>query len=266
MPAGPTPVGDQVRLALSILGRGALIILGWILLTAVVPSFPGPVGPVLVAGLTIAFLATTGARVLRTPPTPQRPALRPGSVLALLAATALFAITSGSAYDYLVPSPDMEDAFDIYGSTGVAAAATLYAIQVGYGPMVEEFGFRGWYQRLFGHYWGRTAGIGTASALFAIGHWPPGWIPYFFVVGLIFGASYRATGRLLVPVLQHALFNAAVLATEPEPPFGSSIPLPAAPWAFAGLAVLLLIPLLRPGWVHRESTVAAPAPDRSTSA
>ncbi|MEM9345611.1 MAG: CPBP family intramembrane glutamic endopeptidase [Planctomycetota bacterium] len=81
-------------------------------------------------------------------------------------------------------------------------------------PLVEEFVFRGIFQtsllRLFrGMRW---PGLIVASAVFSVIHiavvpWQ-GLIP-LFVLGLVWGYLYERTGSLLVPILSHAVFNAA---------------------------------------------------------
>ena len=63
------------------------------------------------------------------------------------------------------------------------------------------------------HHFGPWPAVLVASAIFAAAHCTqPQAVPSLFVLAVVIGYNYERTGRLLAPILIHALFNAANLA------------------------------------------------------
>ena len=82
-------------------------------------------------------------------------------------------------------------------------------------PLAEEVFFRGLVQSFFRRalHSPRLA-ILLASAIFAAVHYnQPQAVPSLFVLALALGYNYERTGRLISPILIHAIFNAVNLAT-----------------------------------------------------
>lgn len=80
-------------------------------------------------------------------------------------------------------------------------------------PIGEELLFRGLGQSLLRRHFGPWPAVLVASAIFAAVHWSqPQAVPSLFVLAVVMGYNYERTGRLLAPILIHALFNAANLA------------------------------------------------------
>ena len=75
-------------------------------------------------------------------------------------------------------------------------------------PVVEEIVYRGLLQSTLRNYFrGPWPTVLLASALFAAMHMNPHAFPALFALGVVLGYNYERTGRLLAPMLIHALFN-----------------------------------------------------------
>jgi membrane protease YdiL (CAAX protease family) len=81
-------------------------------------------------------------------------------------------------------------------------------------PLAEEAFFRGMLQSMLRNYWTSPwPAVVLTSVLFAGVHvnlqtgenWQ--WVPALTALGLVLGYNYERTGRLLAPILIHALFN-----------------------------------------------------------
>ncbi len=82
-------------------------------------------------------------------------------------------------------------------------------------PIGEELLFRGLLQSLLRRHFGPWPAVLIASAVFAAAHCTqPQAVPSLFVLAVVMGYNYERTGRLLAPMLIHALFNAANLAVS----------------------------------------------------
>ncbi len=99
----------------------------------------------------------------------------------------------------------------------LAGGATLVLamiIAVIVAPIVEEVVFRGILFRALGDRIGVWFGAIVSSAIFAVIHVEvvlsqPVALGGLFMVGMVLALAYQWTGNLLVPVLGHAVFNAA---------------------------------------------------------
>jgi membrane protease YdiL (CAAX protease family) len=82
-------------------------------------------------------------------------------------------------------------------------------------PLAEEVFFRGLVQSVLRNYFGSPwVAVALASLLFASVHMDLHWAPALTALGLVLGYSYERTGRLLAPVLIHALFNGVSMVDE----------------------------------------------------
>jgi membrane protease YdiL (CAAX protease family) len=82
-------------------------------------------------------------------------------------------------------------------------------------PLAEEMFFRGIVQSFFRRaFHSPRLAILLASAIFAVVHHgsEPQALPSLFALALVLGYNYERTGRLISPILIHAIFNAVSLA------------------------------------------------------
>jgi membrane protease YdiL (CAAX protease family) len=116
-------------------------------------------------------------------------------------------------------SPETVSVWIASGPSPDAAAPVLIVLlrsirRVVLGPVVEEILFRG----LLVHLWAQKLGVRTAvlgsSLCFALLHMDP---IGSFVFGIVMVALYIRTGSLLVPIVAHALYNAAVVVASATP-------------------------------------------------
>ena len=89
----------------------------------------------------------------------------------------------------------------------------VFAVTVVLAPIAEELFFRGLGQSLLRKYIGRPwPAVLATSAIFAAAHYPLCKdMPALFLLGVALGYNYERTGRLLSPIIIHAIFNAVML-------------------------------------------------------
>jgi len=76
-------------------------------------------------------------------------------------------------------------------------------------PLTEEVFFRGLCQSMVQNYGRPWPAILVAAAFFALVHLAyPHSMPAMFALGVVLGYNYARSGRLLAPILIHAIFNA----------------------------------------------------------
>jgi membrane protease YdiL (CAAX protease family) len=93
----------------------------------------------------------------------------------------------------------------------------------------EELFFRGGLLAAFVNLWGAATGLLASTAVFALAHVPWNrrllpWTATAFVMGLVFGVMYLATGELAASIAAHVVVNHAnlrfILAYDPAPTLG----------------------------------------------
>lgn len=176
------------------------------------------VGLLLMIGLYAAFLR----RLIAHPGVPARRwallRLRPlkGEALrwTLLGIPVLLLLSwaLGEVYIRLVPVPP--ENFDPFGAFMETPSGRLAitALAVGIAPVLEEFFFRGFIQRLLERRFGTMAGIGGGAAIFAVVHVLPWVFPLHFFLGVAFGYAVYATRSIWAGVILHAANNAVAVA------------------------------------------------------
>ena len=92
-----------------------------------------------------------------------------------------------------------------------AAVVLLVAVIVVGAPLVEELVYRGLLQRSLSGRTSVVAGWLGVAALFTVIHFRPVEYPGLAVFALIVGATAALTGRLGLPIVTHAAFNATGL-------------------------------------------------------
>lgn len=144
-------------------------------------------------------------------------------------------VAFGVAAGLLVRAFDAFLSLALYGSTGLAPGATLFAGPVFWlavlsvvgpvivSPVLEEIAFRGVFQRAFGSslgggVWGWTTAVLVTSVLFAVAHVVTGSgalgpvVVTTFVLGLATGTLVAATGRVRASIVAHVVFNGVAVA------------------------------------------------------
>ncbi len=119
----------------------------------------------------------------------------------------------------LLGAPPVNAAYHYLAGNSGALPGALYMIVIGAG-FGEEIFFRGYLFERLGRLLGPGTGakaaiVGVTSILFGAAHLADQGIPgaqQAFIVGLVFGGVYAATGRLWLPIFAHIGFDLAALA------------------------------------------------------
>jgi membrane protease YdiL (CAAX protease family) len=81
-------------------------------------------------------------------------------------------------------------------------------------PVAEEIFFRGMLQSMLRNYFTSPwPAVVLSSVFFAASHMNLHWAPALAVLGLVLGYNYERTGRLMAPIIIHALFNGVNMAS-----------------------------------------------------
>ena len=99
--------------------------------------------------------------------------------------------------------------------TSAAWVAAVWGSALVLAPIGEELLYRGLVQSMLRRYGlGPWPAIAVASIVFAASHASqPQDMPALLLLALALGYNYERTGRLIAPMLLHALFNAATIWT-----------------------------------------------------
>lgn len=73
--------------------------------------------------------------------------------------------------------------------------------------LCEEFLFRGIFQTGFAHFLKPKTALVLTSLLFAVFHFNPWYLPFYFILGLAFGWIFFQTKNLALAMLAHAINN-----------------------------------------------------------
>ena len=88
----------------------------------------------------------------------------------------------------------------------------LFLLIVVLAPIIEETVFRGWIQRPLERLWGPAPAVGITALLFALVHFIPEYLPYYFVVGLLLGTLVVLTRSLWASIALHTANNVQSMA------------------------------------------------------
>lgn len=93
-------------------------------------------------------------------------------------------------------------------------APAFWLLAVGAGPLVEEFGFRGWIQRPLERGFGVLPAIAASALLFALAHVEPDQFPIHLAAGLVLGHAVWASRSIWSGVLLHLAWNLGALGLD----------------------------------------------------
>jgi membrane protease YdiL (CAAX protease family) len=172
-------------------------------------------------------------------------------LLAMPALGVVAFLTAQPLYAHVMPpAPSVGAAMAELAKVPLGAVIVLLTVAV-YGPLVEEFAFRGHAQDTLEEAWGPVPAIVVTALLFSMMHFSVWALPYHFFTGLLFGAAAWAARSVWAPVALHAATNGAnqllELGTGRAPKVVQSfLDLPLG--AFALLFVASLSAMLGLGW------------------
>lgn len=109
------------------------------------------------------------------------------------------------------PERVAERADDLVSSASGGWMVVLAGVVVVGAPLVEEIVYRGWLQPRLGTAWGNAVGLGVVAVLFAAIHLQPVEFPGLLAFAVVLGLTRARSGRLGLPVVTHAAFNATGL-------------------------------------------------------
>ncbi len=113
--------------------------------------------------------------------------------------------------DTFDPERVAERADDLVSTASGGWMILLAGVVVVGAPLVEEIVYRGWLQPRLGAEWGNAIGIGAVAVLFAAVHLQPVEFPGLLAFAVVLGLARARSGRLGLPVVTHAAFNATGL-------------------------------------------------------
>ena len=83
-----------------------------------------------------------------------------------------------------------------------------------FGPVLEEFVFRGWIQKTLESRLSPAPAISITAMLYAGVHGSAERLPLFFGLGALFGWAVWRTGSIWAGILLHACYNASLLVVS----------------------------------------------------
>jgi len=176
-----------------------------------VAQFVGLAAPVAL------FVVAAGDRGLLSRRVPDRR----GAAIAVGAAVGLYGlqIVLLSAFSLIDVSPSQNPAVDPTGREASYFLAMVVVSMLVVGP-AEELLVRGGIQGLLTRAWGPWPGIVGASALFGSLHYigsgsgALAYVVFSFLLGCLLGYLYEYTDNLIVPMVAHGGYNAAIYAIQ----------------------------------------------------
>jgi membrane protease YdiL (CAAX protease family) len=197
---GPRFPTTLTELAEDPLSAAGLTALGWMLL-------PSP----------LAFLMVGWrGRRRHVPRPPRRPGSGHGVLLgALVGAAAFGVVVALEAALAAIGLPVTEQRVVLAMlEQGGALRWGFIAVAVLLAPIGEELFFRGYVFEVLGRARGLVLAHVVSAGLFAAVHFNLGGLPIYLLLAVILAEAYRRSGGLLVPIVAHAVMNAATVATH----------------------------------------------------
>lgn len=179
----------------------------WLLPTAALPLLPGWAGISLVLiGIGLILRVELRSPVRRT-----LVRARPLSILWLTLVPVLAILTNLSAqplYYAIMPAPpEVGKVMAEMAREPIGAITLLLAIAI-YGPLVEEFAFRGHAMRTLKRAWGIWPAVATTAILFAVLHFSLWGFLFHVGTGLLYGYAVVEARSIWAPFAMHGASNA----------------------------------------------------------
>lgn len=136
---------------------------------------------------------------------------------------------AGALYSWVLqrhPSAHGDPIAEAWEGGGLPVKAMLVMIGVVLGPLAEELFFRGVLLHKVPRGKGGIPWIVLGAVLFAMAHAEWQSQPSIFLLGLALGVLRVGSGSVVLPLIVHAVFNAAPFAALAGRSFGASLPLP----------------------------------------
>ncbi len=135
-------------------------------------------------------------------------------ILAAVVLTPVWAVAAGFVYArFVTMSEPRPDIFIMYAEDQGGWLAVTIMIVV-FGPIVEEFAFRGWIQGALERRLSPAPAITVTAFLFAIVHGNTDGLLLLFCVGVLFGWAVWQSGSIWTGVLVHSSYNASLLGAD----------------------------------------------------
>lgn len=131
-----------------------------------------------------------------------------GAVLVLFVLDALGVML----YQQIVPVPPESYEWLYVFTDGPYGWLPLILTVVVVGPLIEEVVFRGWIQRRLERHFKAFAAILVTAVLFAAAHMIPLLVPYYFLMGIVFGYAVYWSRSLWTGVILHMAMNGYTVA------------------------------------------------------
>lgn len=183
---------------------------------------------IAVAGVPLFLIWILHFDARRLLPFPRPRAATAIAVVVLTLGAAILIDYGTAATEHVIPASDQIGAwYDKLMATAGSGDVLLKLVALCIVPAVcEEIYFRGFCQTSLAALWGRLPALLIAALLFAVLHGKLPYIHLYFLLGLLLGWVYAATGSLWMSILCHFLNNAWTFLTHVA---GFRLPLEAAP-------------------------------------
>lgn len=93
----------------------------------------------------------------------------------------------------------------------LASSPSMFFSSLILAPIIEETAFRGLIQHHMSRYFPSWLSILLASVMFGLWHRNPGQFVYTFFFGLVLGAAYQVSGKLVYPLIMHFAMNLSAI-------------------------------------------------------
>lgn len=131
-------------------------------------------------------------------------------------------LTAASEYFFPLPQNIKQRYDELMFTAGTGDVIWKLFVLCALPAFCEEILVRGFCQRSLSHLWGNRKAIIAAAIIFAVLHGNPWYLHLYFILGLVFGFIFYATGSLWAVILCHFINNAWVLLNHV---MGISLPL-----------------------------------------
>ena len=215
-----SPTRHGIKILREILGPSGILI-GWYLISMFMLLLKPWAGALLIIFLAVLVVAVhvwipyKRGREDRLTALRARPLPGPRNwMVATAVLTPVWAVAAAAVYAHLVTESEAPpDILRTYAEDQGGWLA-VFILSVVFGPIVEEFTFRGWMQGSLEHRLSPAPAIMVAAFLYAVAHGDAEILLLLFCIGVLFGWAVWQSGSIWAGVLLHSIYNASLLGTE----------------------------------------------------